>query len=51
VLGVVTSVAGIPITAVSLAIDAGGLDAMLIGWAGLVGINVAHAVQSRRRVD
>ena len=46
-LGIVTSVAGIPITAMTLAIDEGSIVAMVIGWAGLVGINVAHALQSR----
>jgi hypothetical protein len=52
-LGIVTSVAGIPVTALSLAAvegDALGLVAMAIGWGGLVAINVAHAVQSRGRV-
>lgn len=50
-LGIVTGVAGIPVTAISLSIpdgDAAGLVAMLIGWGGLVGINLAHALQSRR---
>ncbi len=46
-LGIVSCVAGIPITAISLAIDSGGLAAMVVGWAGLVGINAAHALQSR----
>ncbi len=50
-LGIVTSVAGIPVTAISLAVDGGGLAAMVVGWAGLVGINVAHALQSRGRPD
>ena len=50
-LGIVTGVAGIPVTAISLAVEGGptGLVAMLIGWGGLVGINVAHALQSRPR--
>jgi hypothetical protein len=48
-LGIVTSVAGIPVTAITLAVDGGSLAAMVVGWAGLVGINVAHAVQSRPR--
>ena len=49
-LGIVSSVAGIPITAISLAVPDGdftGLAAMVVGWGGLVGINVAHALQSR----
>ena len=49
-LGIVSCVAGIPVTAISLAVEGGatGLAAMLIGWGGLVGINAAHALQSRR---
>ena len=49
-LGVVTGLAGIPVTAISLNspdTDGIGMLAMLIGWSGLVGINVAHAWQSR----
>jgi hypothetical protein len=49
-LGIVSSVMGIPITAISLAIPdtgVGSLAALLISWSGLVGVNVAHAVQSR----
>lgn len=48
-LGIVSGVVGIPITAISLAVGDGvtGLAAMVVGWAGLVGINVAHAAQSR----
>jgi hypothetical protein len=48
-LGIVSVVGGIPISAISLAIELGGLGALLVSWAGLVGINGAHAVQSRRR--
>ncbi|QZY27662.1 hypothetical protein [Nocardioides coralli] len=50
-LGIVTGAFGIPVTAISLAVPEGeatGLLAMVVGWAGLVGINVAHAVQTRR---
>ena len=49
-LGIVTGIAGIPVTAISLNspdTDGVGMLAMLIGWGGLVGINVAHAWQSR----
>ena len=49
-LGIVSTVAGIPVTAISLAVPedgAMGLAAMLVSWTGLVAINVAHAVQSR----
>ena len=47
-LGIVSVVAGIPVSALTLAIDDGSLPAFLISWAGLVGINWAHALQSRR---
>ena len=48
-LGIVTTVAGIPISAISLAAsDDAGLAALLVSWAGLVGINVAHAWQTKR---
>jgi len=48
-LGIVTTVAGVPISAISLAAsDQGGLAALVVSWAGLVGINVAHAWQSKR---
>jgi hypothetical protein len=50
-LGIVSTALGVPVTAISLAVPEGdvtGLAAMVVGWAGLVGINVAHAVQSRR---
>jgi hypothetical protein len=49
-LGIVSCVAGIPVTAISLAVEGGvtGLAAMVVGWGGLVGINAAHALQSRR---
>ncbi len=50
-LGIVSCAAGIPITAISLAVEGGatGLAAMIVGWGGLVAVNFAHAVQSRRR--
>jgi hypothetical protein len=53
-LGIVSAAVGVPITAISLAVpesDGVGLAAMLIGWGGLVGINAAHALQSRRPVS
>lgn len=47
-LGIVSAGVAIPITAISLAVgEGGGLVAMTVSWAGLVGINVAHAAQSR----
>ena len=52
-LGIVSCVAGIPVTAISLGVEGGatGLAAMLVGWGGLVAVNVAHALQSRRQHD
>lgn len=50
-LGIVSAAVGVPVTAISLAVPGGGatsLLAMLVGWAGLVGINVAHALQASR---
>ena len=47
-LGIVTGVMGVPITAISLAVGDAALPQLLVSWAGLVGINWAHAVQSRR---
>ena len=48
-LGIISTIAGIPISAISLAAsDEGGLAALVVSWAGLVGINVAHAWQSKR---
>ncbi|GAA1479452.1 hypothetical protein GCM10009623_38980 [Nocardioides aestuarii] len=48
VLGIVSAGVSIPITAISLSAgEGGGLVAMIVSWAGLVGINVAHAAQSR----
>ena len=47
VLGFVSLGTGIPITAI-----AGGtadLPGIIVAWAGIVGVNLAHAVQSRRR--
>ena len=50
-LGIVSAVAGIPVTAISLNSADGfaGLAAMMVSWTGLVGLNVAHALQSRPR--
>ena len=52
-LGIVSAVAGIPVTAICLAVEGGptGLVATMVGWGGLVGINVAHALQARGRAD
>ena len=51
-LGIVSGVISIPTTAIALAQTDGGatdLMALLVTWGGLVGINVAHAWQSRPR--
>ena len=48
-LGIVSTVAGIPITAITLAVGDVDLAGLLVVWGGLVGINWAHAAQSRRR--
>ena len=47
VTAIVSLGAGIPISVV--AVVAGGVPETLIAWAGLVGINVAHSLGSRRR--
>ena len=47
ILGIVSLGTGIPITAI-----AGGtadLPGVLAAWAGIVGVNVAHALSNRRR--
>ena len=53
-LGIVSSVAGIPITAITLAVpdeETVGLAALVAAWTGLVWINLAHARQARRHPD
>lgn len=41
---------GIPVTAINLAAaDNPSMIGLTISWAGIVGVNVAHAWQSRRR--
>lgn len=47
-LGIVSVVAGIPITLPLGLTD--NLVPLLVAWAGLVGVNIAHAWQSQRRV-
>jgi hypothetical protein len=48
-LGIVSVVMGIPVTALILVPENGGLTALVVGWGGIAGVNVAHALQSRRR--
>ena len=49
VLGIVSLGVGIPITAISGEVVEPGLLGVLISWAGIVGVNVAAAINSRRR--
>jgi hypothetical protein len=46
-LGVVSIACGIPITAISAGIAQ--LPGLAVAWLGIVGVNVAHALQGRRR--
>ena len=50
-LGIGSVVAGIPITAIAAnsVPDADSFSAVVVAWLGIVGVNVAHAWQSRRR--
>lgn len=46
VLGIVSLGTGIPITAIA---QGEGLAGVLIAWTGIAAVNVAHALQGRRR--
>jgi hypothetical protein len=48
-LGIVSVGAGIPISAITLAVPEGvaSLGALVVAWCGIVGVNAAHAWQSR----
>ena len=48
-LGVVSLVSGIPITV--LASENAGAVGLLVSWAGIAAVNVAHALGRRRRSD
>jgi hypothetical protein len=51
-LGIVSLVAGIPISAITLeAPDAGDTSvvSLIVAWGGIAAVNIAHAFQSRRR--
>jgi hypothetical protein len=50
-LGIVSVVMGVPISALTLAIPEGvtSFASLCVAWAGIVGVNAAHAHQSRRR--
>ena len=47
VIGIISLGTGIPITAIS--VDQGGLPALLVAWAGIVGVNLAQRLGRRRR--
>ena len=49
VLGIVSLGVGVPITAISGEVVDPGLLGVLVSWAGIVGVNVAAAISSRRR--
>jgi hypothetical protein len=49
VLGIISLGAGIPITAISATNVEPGLLGVAVAWAGIVGVNVANALASRRR--
>ena len=46
-LGIVSLVAGIPITAISATIV--DLPGLIVAWTGIVGVNVSYALRGRRR--
>ena len=46
-LGIVSLCTGVPITAI--AADQAHLSGLLVAWAGIVGVNVAHALSRRPR--
>ena len=47
VIGIISLGTGIPITAIS--VSEGGLPALLVAWAGIVGVNLAQRMGRRRR--
>lgn len=48
VLGIVSLGTGIPITAVAGSLG-DGLPGVLVAWAGIAAVNLAHAMKDRRR--
>jgi len=48
VLGIISLGVGIPVTAISATQVDPGLLGMAVGWAGIVGVNVAYAWTNRR---
>ena len=49
VLGIISLGVGIPITAISGEVVEPGLLGVIVSWAGIVGVNVAAALNPRRR--
>jgi hypothetical protein len=49
VLGIVSLGVGVPISAISATTVEPGLLGMVVAWAGIVGVNVAAAINSGRR--
>jgi hypothetical protein len=47
-LGIVSLGTGIPITAIAGSVAEPGLAGIIAAWAGIVGVNLAHALQGRR---
>lgn len=48
VLGIISLGVGVPITAISATNVEPGLLGVAVAWAGIVGVNVAHRLGSRR---
>jgi hypothetical protein len=48
VLGIISLGIGVPVTGIAGGTDL-GLTGMIIGWAGIVGVNLANALSGRRR--
>lgn len=49
VLGIISLGVGVPVTAISASTVEPGLLGMVVGWAGIVGVNAVHAWANRRR--
>jgi len=49
VLGIISLGVGVPVTAISASTVEPGLLGMMVGWAGIVGVNVVHAWANRHR--
>ena len=48
VLGIISLGVGIPVSGIAAGSDL-GLTGMVVGWAGIVGVNLAHRLGGRRR--